>query len=115
MKRPPMTPPARTKAAANRKGQAKAPAAVARRSVRAAVAKPSGEGATITIAASVPVSIVSEVKKHTGKGGFSRFVTEALQHELRNRALADIVEDVVAHSGPLDAAEIAASLNLIRS
>ena len=110
-----MTPPARTKAAANRKGQAKTPAVVPRRSVRAAVAKPSGDGATVTIAASVPVSIVSEVKKHTGKGGFSRFVTEALQHELRNRALADIVEDVVADSGPLDAAEITAALNLIRS
>ena len=69
----------------------------------------------MTIAASVPVSIVSEVKKHAGKGGFSRFVTEALQHELRNRALAEIVDDVVAESGPIDAAEIAAALNLIRS
>jgi hypothetical protein len=83
--------------------------------VRAAVAKPSGDGATQTIAASVPVSIVIEVKKYTRKGGFSRFVTEALQHELRNRALAEIVEGVVAESGPLDAAEITAALNLIRS
>lgn len=110
-----MTPPARTKSAANGKGKAKTPAPVSRRSVRAAVAKPSGDGATMTIAASVPASIVSEVKKQTGKGGFSRFVTEALQHELRNRALADIVEDVVADSGPLDAAEITAALSLIRS
>jgi hypothetical protein len=115
MKRATTPIPARSKATASRKAQRKTAAAIHPRSDAEAAAKRGDDGATMTIAASVPVSIVSEVKKHTGKGGFSRFVTEALQHELRNRALAEIVDDVVAESGPLDTAEIAAALDFIRS
>ena len=74
-----------------------------------------GDGTTMTIAASVPVSIVAEGKKRSGKSGFSRFVTAALQRELLSRSLQEIVEDVVRESGPLDPREIAAALKLIRS
>ena len=92
-------------------------AAVARPRRKSSSAKPrqaSLDDATLTVAASVPRSVVTAVKAQVGARGFSRFVTAALERELRHIARTELVADVVAHSGPLDPAKVKALQRLIR-
>ncbi len=65
-------------------------------------------------AASVPRSVIAAVKEHSGSRGFSRFVTAALERELRHVARAQLIEDIVRHTGPLDPAKVKAARKLIR-
>jgi hypothetical protein len=73
------------------------------------------DDATTTIAASVPQSVVTAVKQHSGARGFSRFFTAALERELRHIARAELIAGVIEHSGPLDAAKVEAARRQIRS
>ncbi len=50
------------------------------------------------ISATVPSAIVQEVRKLTGKRGFSRFVATALAHELQRRAMDEFLAHAEATS-----------------
>ncbi len=69
---------------------------------------------TLTVAASVPRSIVEAVKAQVGARGFSRFVSTALERELRHVARRELIDAVVEQSGPLDPAHLKAARKLLR-
>lgn len=92
-------------------------AAIVRPRRKGSPAKPrhgSLDDGTLTVAASVPGSVVAAVKAQVGARGFSRFVTAALERELRHIARTELVADVVAHSGPLETPKVKLGQRLIR-
>ena len=73
------------------------------------------EGSTETIAASVPSSLVKEVREHVGKGEFSRFVAQALRRELVRLNRAKFVADFESEFGALDKKAVERARRAIRS
>jgi len=60
-------------------------------------------GAATTIAASVPKELIDEIRVRTGRREFSRFVATSLARELIDRSRADLVAEMEAAHGPVDA------------
>lgn len=84
-------------------------------SVRSSKARTKAEGATETIAASVPSSLVKEVRERVGKGEFSRFIARAMQHELVRLNRSKFVADFEEKFGVLDQKAIDRARRAIRS
>ena len=82
--------------------------------VRTKTSRPD-EGATETIAASVPSALVKEVREHVGKGEFSRFVAQALRRELVRLNRAKFVADFEAEFGALDKKAVDRARRALRS
>jgi hypothetical protein len=57
-------------------------------------------GPTEPIAASIPQSLANAVRAQTGKREFSRFVAQAIHHELVRRNRDKLVNDLIAETGP---------------
>jgi hypothetical protein len=73
------------------------------------------QGATETIAASVPSTLVKEVREHVAKGEFSRFVAQALRRELVRLNRAKFVADFESDFGALDKKAVDRARRAIRS
>ena len=61
------------------------------------------EGASETIAASVPSTLAAAIRKRVGKREFSAFVGRALARELVDQNRAAYVESFEKDHGPIDA------------
>jgi Arc/MetJ-type ribon-helix-helix transcriptional regulator len=73
------------------------------------------EGSTETIAASVPTALVKEIREQVGKGEFSRFVAQALRHELVRLNRAKFIADFESGFGALDKKAVDRARRAIRS
>ena len=49
----------------------------------------------------MPEQLAEAVRARTGAGGFSRYVTEAVDRELRRDLLGDLIEELEAEFGPV--------------
>ncbi len=48
----------------------------------------------------MPEALAEAVRARTGAGGFSRYVTEAVEREIRHDLLGDLIEELEADSRP---------------
>jgi hypothetical protein len=53
------------------------------------------------VSVSMPEALAEAVRARTGAGGFSRYVTEAVDRELRHDLLGDLIEELEATHGPV--------------
>jgi hypothetical protein len=53
------------------------------------------------VSVSMPEELAEAVRVRTGAGGFSRYVTEAVDRELRRDLLGDLIADLEASFGPV--------------
>jgi hypothetical protein len=49
----------------------------------------------------MPEALAEAVRARTGAGGFSRYVTEAVDREIRHDLLGDLIEELEAAHGPV--------------
>ena len=49
----------------------------------------------------MPEELAEAVRSRTGPGGFSRYVTEAVDREIRHDLLGDLIEELEAEYGPV--------------
>jgi hypothetical protein len=54
------------------------------------------------VSVSMPEELTEAVRARTGAGGFSRYVTDAVQEQIRLDLLDDLVGDFEAEYGPID-------------
>lgn len=54
------------------------------------------------VSVSMPEELTEAVRARTGAGGFSRYVTEAVQEQIRQNMLDDLAADLEARYGPVD-------------
>ena len=60
------------------------------------------------VSVSMPESLAAEIRKRVGPGSFSRYVTEAVHHRLKQDQLADLLAEMEAVNGPVSEDELAA-------
>jgi hypothetical protein len=60
------------------------------------------QGKVQKVSVSMPAELADLVRARTGAGGFSRYVTEAVQEQLRLDLLADLSAELEAEYGPVD-------------
>lgn len=65
-----------------------------------AAAPPHG-GKVRKVSVSMPEELVSAVRARTGSGGFSRYVADAVDREIRNDLIADLIDELDAEHGPV--------------
>jgi hypothetical protein len=53
------------------------------------------------VSVSMPEELAEAVRARTGTGGFSRYVTEAVNREIRHDLLGDLIEELEAEYGPV--------------
>jgi hypothetical protein len=53
------------------------------------------------VSVSMPEELAEAVRARTGAGGFSRYVTDAVDRELRRDLLGDVIEELEAIYGPV--------------
>src|SRR5215472_6723825 len=53
------------------------------------------------VSVSMPEALAEAVRARTGAGGFSRYVTEAVERELRHDLLGDLLDELEAEHGPV--------------
>ena len=53
------------------------------------------------VSVSMPEELTEAVRTRTGAGGFSRYVTEAVEREIRHDLLGDLIEELEAEYGPV--------------
>lgn len=54
------------------------------------------------VSVSMPEELTEAVRTRTGAGAFSRYVTEAVQEQLRQNLLDELAADLEARYGPVD-------------
>jgi hypothetical protein len=54
------------------------------------------------VSVSMPAELADLVRARTGTGGFSRYVTEAVQEQVRHDLLADLSAELESEYGPVD-------------
>jgi Arc/MetJ-type ribon-helix-helix transcriptional regulator len=54
------------------------------------------------VSVSMPEELAEAVRTRTGTGGFSRYVTDAVQEQIRQDLLDDLAADFEAEYGPID-------------
>jgi hypothetical protein len=62
---------------------------------------PLHSGRVRKVSVSMPEELAEAVRARTGAGGFSRYVTEAVDRELRRDLFGDLVEELEAMYGPV--------------
>jgi hypothetical protein len=55
------------------------------------------------ISVSMPTDLADLVRARTGAGGFSRYVTEAVQEQIRHDVLGDLLDELEQEYGPVPA------------
>jgi hypothetical protein len=53
------------------------------------------------VSVSMPEELAEAVRARTGSGGFSRYVTEAVDREIRHDLLGELIEELEAIHGPI--------------
>src|SRR5215469_3975252 len=53
------------------------------------------------VSVSMPEELAEAVRARTGSGGFSRYVTEAVDREFRHDLLGELIEELEAEYGPV--------------
>ncbi|MDR2984182.1 MAG: hypothetical protein LBV34_05010 [Nocardiopsaceae bacterium] len=53
------------------------------------------------VSVSMPEDLAEAVRARTGAGGFSRYVTEAVEREIRHDMLGELIEELEAEYGPV--------------
>jgi Arc/MetJ-type ribon-helix-helix transcriptional regulator len=53
------------------------------------------------VSVSMPEDLATAIREHTGPGGFSRFVAEAAERQLKNEQLRELLDELEAESGPI--------------
>jgi hypothetical protein len=53
------------------------------------------------VSVSMPEELAEAVRTRTGAGGFSRYVTDAVEREIRHDLLGDLVDEFEAKYGPI--------------
>jgi Arc/MetJ-type ribon-helix-helix transcriptional regulator len=53
------------------------------------------------VSVSMPEELADAVRARTGAGGFSRYVSEAVQREIRHDLLGELIEELEAKHGPV--------------
>ncbi|HXS67155.1 MAG TPA: hypothetical protein VN767_30225 [Streptosporangiaceae bacterium] len=53
------------------------------------------------VSVSMPEALTEAVRARTGAGGFSRYVTEAVEREIMHDSLGDLIEELEAEYGPV--------------
>lgn len=54
------------------------------------------------VSVSMPEELAEAVRARTGTGGFSRYVTDAVQEQVRQDLLDDLAAELEAQYGPVD-------------
>jgi Arc/MetJ-type ribon-helix-helix transcriptional regulator len=54
------------------------------------------------VSVSLPSELIAAIRARTGVGGFSRYVTEAVQERIRLDLLDDLSAELEAEYGPID-------------
>jgi hypothetical protein len=49
----------------------------------------------------MPEELVDAVRARTGAGGFSRYVTEVVEREIRHERLGELLDELEAEYGPV--------------
>ena len=55
------------------------------------------------VSVSMPEELAEAVRSRTGAGGFSRYVSEAVEREIRHDLLGDLISELEAEYGPIPA------------
>ena len=53
------------------------------------------------VSVSMPEDLITSIRERTGPGGFSKYVTEAAQRQLRHDLLGELLEELLAEHGPI--------------
>lgn len=70
-------------------------------------ATPTGlQGNVQKVSVSMPSELTEAVRAHTGVGGFSRYVTEAVQRRFRRDRLRALLDELEAEHGAVDEAGV---------
>jgi hypothetical protein len=64
------------------------------------------------VSVSMPEELTEAVRARTGTGGFSRYVTDAVQEQIRLDLLDDLVGDFEAKYGPIDEEQVQQAMKL---
>jgi len=64
------------------------------------------------VSVSMPEELTEAVRARTGAGGFSRYVTDAVQEQIRLDLLDDLVADFEAKYGPIDEEQVQQAMKL---
>ncbi len=64
------------------------------------------------VSVSMPEELAEAVRARTGSGGFSRYVTDAVQEQIRLNLLDDLSTELQAEFGPFDEAEVMQAMRL---
>jgi hypothetical protein len=64
--------------------------------------EPGLHGKVEKVSVSLPTELTEAIRARTGPGGFSRYVTDAVQSRLRHDLLGDLLEELEAEYGPID-------------
>jgi Arc/MetJ-type ribon-helix-helix transcriptional regulator len=58
-------------------------------------------GTAQKVSVSLPAELIETVRSHTGAGGFSRYVTEAVRRQLQHDLLGELLDELEAEYGPI--------------
>lgn len=58
-------------------------------------------GVAQKVSVSLPAELIETVRAHTGAGGFSRYVTEAVRKRVQHDLLGELVDELEAEYGPV--------------
>ncbi|GAA0377480.1 hypothetical protein Acor_43330 [Acrocarpospora corrugata] len=61
----------------------------------------------------IPETLAEVVQARVGKGGFSAYVTAALQRQIERDNLRELIEAAESQHGPVDQADVAAKRALL--
>jgi len=53
------------------------------------------------VSVSMPEDLATAIREHTGPGGFSRFVAEASERQLKSEEFRELLDELEAESGPI--------------
>jgi hypothetical protein len=53
------------------------------------------------VSVSMPEDLATAIREHTGPGGFSRFVAEAAERQLKSEEFRELLDELEAESGPI--------------
>jgi hypothetical protein len=70
-------------------------------------AKPDLQGNVQKVSVSMPTELARAVRQRTGHGGFSRYVSDAVEVRFRHDALGDLLDELDAEYGPVRPASTA--------
>jgi hypothetical protein len=59
------------------------------------------EGKVRKVSVSMPEELAKAVRARTGEGGFSRYVTKAVDREIKHDSLGDLLDELEAEFGPV--------------